>query len=148
MLLGRGFQVFRGKGVCVMAIIERPSAGEFQRFLIEGGSIQFVIGACDVDPDGCILPSLAPCTLLGGFQIPRELDEPITQRSLAEAIDGTSWCHIERLIVRRGGTINYRQLSPDSYQATCLIALGHVLDMDDLTPDQGGTSHLSASLHR
>lgn len=131
-----------------MAIIERPSVEEFQRFLMEGGSIQFVIGACDVDPEGCILPSAPPCTLLGGFQIPREFDQPITQHSLAEAIAGTTWCAIERLIVRRGGTIVYRWLSSDLYQATCLIALGHVRDMDDLTPDRDGTSHLSASLHR
>jgi len=105
-----------------------------------------VIGACDVDPDGSILTHLPYNTLISGFQIPREFDDPITPHSLADALTRDAWRDIEKLVVRRGGTINYRLVSPGIYQATCLIALGKIRDVGELTACQGGTSQFSASL--
>jgi hypothetical protein len=131
-----------------MTIIERPGIEEFQRFFCKGGSIQFVISASDVDPDGNILAHLSLQTLAGGFQIPREFDEPLTHRSLAEAMAGDAWREFEKLIAGRGGTINYRLVSPGLYRAACLIALGKIGDYGDPAPGQDGAAHFSASLQQ
>ncbi|GAB2561557.1 hypothetical protein ISP15_09810 [Dyella jejuensis] len=115
-----------------MAIRARPSESDFRRFLLEGGTIRFVVEAADIDPEGTILRDVPADALLYGFQLARMPPRRTTERWLSNAIKSEHWSTIEEIVLRRAGSITYRQVARGLFEATCFIAMGQT-DEERLT---------------
>lgn len=115
-----------------MTIRARPSESEFRRFLLDGGIVKFVVEKVDVDPDGTVLGNVPLDALLYGFQRARLPQRRAPERWLSRAIKSDHWATVEEVILRRAGSITYRQVAPELFEATCLISMGQTSE-DRLT---------------
>lgn len=115
-----------------MSIRARPSESEFRRFLLDGGVVKFIIEKVDVDPDGTVLGHVPLDALLYGFQRARLPLRRSPERWLSRAIKSEHWATVEEVILRRAGSITYRQVAPDLFEASCMISMGQTSE-DRLT---------------
>jgi hypothetical protein len=107
-----------------MSIRARPSETDFRRCLLDGGIIRFVVETADIDPEGRRLGDVPLDALLYGFQLPRLPKGQASTRWLSIAIKSDDWQTVEAAILRRAGSITYRQVGRGLFEATCLISVG------------------------
>ena len=95
---------------------------EWEDFKINGGSITFEIDSTDISSTKEFenFPNIKP-KLTTGFEIPPTtlIHSPELQALIQ--ISGSHWDHIMCRVYLAGGKVIYKKISPDKYEALCII---------------------------
>lgn len=95
---------------------------QYQDFLVNGGSLTFVIEAKDIDPSGSFENfELIKPYLYTGFELRPSsiIHEP--KEAAQILVHGDSWTRVVTKVYRSGGTIIYKKLATGDFQAICSI---------------------------
>lgn len=106
-----------------MALKTFPTLEQFNAVLSKGGSVRFEIEATDINGDRSFekVDAIKP-HLDSGFSLRPDVSTLVEPHAAAELLlYGGEWLSVETRVYLRDGSITYRRLSPDIYEAVCVV---------------------------